>query len=103
MIAKKLKPTLAEALPAVVAMLAEHDKAVGSYFEDPQGWHARHRHQCDLLGRRLAEELGAHVRDRWDGAAVTIAGIRSSSSTSSLAGALRSWKRAAEARLGGGA
>lgn len=93
-----MKP-LAEAYELVTAGLADAERACGTYADDPANWHARHRHEMDVLARRLKTEVGASINDRWDGANVRISGIRSTS-TSGLAGALKNWLRAADARLG---
>lgn len=90
--------SLKDTIAMVAAMIEDAEKAAGTYAGDPQGWHARHRHEMDKLRVRLQSKLGARIDDRWDGASVRLAGIRSSS-TSGLAGALRNWIRAAEKRL----
>jgi len=89
---------LEDTVITVAGMLADAEKAAGNYADDPQHWHARHRHEMDKLRVLLRSKHGAHVNDRWDGATVRLAGIRSSSA-SGLAGALRNWLRAAEKRL----
>ncbi|KAB2855960.1 MAG: hypothetical protein F9K43_27590 [Bauldia sp.] len=89
---------LTDTITTVSSMLKDAEKAAGTYAGDPQGWHARHRHEMDKLRVLLQSRLGARIDDRWDGASVSLAGIRSSS-TSGLAGALRNWIRAAEKRL----
>lgn len=89
---------LADTIITVAAMLADAEKAAGTFADDPQNWHARHRHEMDKLAVLLRSTLGARIDDRWDRAAVRIAGVRSSS-TSGLAGALGNWIRAAEKRL----
>lgn len=90
--------SLKDTIAMIAAMLEDAEKAAGTYAGDPQGWHARHRHEMDKLRVLLQSRLGARINDRWDGASVSLAGIRSSS-TSGLAGALRNWIRAAEKRL----
>ena len=89
--------TLSDTTITVAAMLAQAEEAAGTYAGDPAGWHARHRHEMDKLRVILQSKLGARIDDRWDGATIKLAGVRSSS-TSGLAGALRNWLRAAAKR-----
>lgn len=90
--------SLKDTIAMVAAMIEDAEKAAGTYAGDPQGWHARHRHEMDKLRVRLQSRLGARIDDRWDRASIRLAGIRSSS-TSGLAGALRNWLTAAGKRL----
>jgi len=90
--------TLTETRAAVAALLEDAERAAGTYSDDPQGYHARHRFEMERIGRQLKADFGMAINDRWDGASVRLAGIRSSSTTG-LSGALRNWLRAADQRL----
>ena len=75
------------------------DEVCGPFdVDDPGTWHARRRGALGKLSTRLKDTLGARVKDEWNGAAVTIAGIRATS-TSGLDGALSNWLAAADKRL----
>ncbi len=89
---------LSEIMEMVSALLEDAERAAGTYADDPDGYHARHRFEVDRVARRLEEEVGARFRDRWDGAAVRISGIRSTSTTG-VAGALRNWLKAARRKI----
>lgn len=90
--------TLTETRAAVAALLEDAQRAAGTYSDDPQGYHARLRFEMERIGHHLKSEFGASINDRWDGASVRLAGIRSSS-TMGLSGALHNWLRAADQRL----
>lgn len=89
---------LSIAIARTEALLAEADAKAGTYADDPSGYHARLRFELDRIGNLLANEFGARINDRWDGAAIRMAGIRSSS-TMGLGDALRNWLTAARKRL----
>lgn len=88
-------------LIAVVQTRLDLTKAlVGPYSPDSsREWHPRHRAAMETLADQLRGDVGARITHRWDGAAVTLAGIRSTS-TSGLAGALQNWLRAARRKAG---
>lgn len=89
---------LAASLATVSALLESAEAAAGKYADDPQNWHARHRHEMDKARVLLQSQHGARINARWDRASISLAGIRSSS-TMGLAGALRNWMKAARQRI----
>lgn len=88
----------ADLIAEIEAALEDAERASGTYADDPQGWHARHRVEMANLVIRL-EPLGLRCNDRWDGARVRCAGV-TASSTTGIAGALRNWLRAARGKQG---
>lgn len=88
---------LSSILATVDARLRAAEAACGSFADDPENFHARHRAAMAGLAEQLAADVGARITERWDGARVRIGGI-SSSSTSGLGGALRNWIVAARRR-----
>ena len=82
----------------VRVLLHEAWDAAGDKDHDPSGYFARRRRELDKLAGRLAQEMDAKIRVRWDGAAVKIAGIRATS-TSDLGSALLNWLTAVDKRL----
>lgn len=75
--------------------LAAAEACIGSYSDDPTGFHARHREVMAGLAAQLCADLGARITDRYDGCRVKLAGI-TASSTSGIASALRNWIKAAK-------
>lgn len=85
----------------VERMLDEADKKAGSFDEDPSTWLQRRENEARNLTRRLTSVFDARIKDDWQGAAVKIAGIRSTS-TQGLWGAVRNWLAAADKRIAAG-
>lgn len=83
----------------VAAMLDEARAAVGDMGSDYSTFFQRRRNEEANLARRLASAFDARTKLS-DGAALTIAGIRSTS-TSGFFGAVQNWLAAAGKRIGG--
>lgn len=83
----------------VDSLLHEIDEATGPFVaREASEWHARRRAELERVAKILTETHGAKLNSRWDGAAVKLAGIRSTS-TSGLESALRNWREAARRKL----
>ena len=85
---------LAALADLIEAQLEDACRAAGTYADDPENWHRRHRNEMWLLAQRIETQHDGRLRDQWNGARVRIAGV-TASSTSGLAGALRNWVSAA--------
>lgn len=88
-----------EAIAFVEAGLADAEREAGSYADDPDNFHARHRIAMEALAHRVIMQFGGRISTRWDGARVRIAGI-SSTSTGGLGGAFHNWLTAARRKAG---
>lgn len=85
-------------LDAINSFPARGDLSTDEWLDLTTAW----RDQVRQLGRDLQSDLGARIVERpAQGATVTLAGIRASS-TSGLTSALRNWIAAAEKRLAQG-
>ncbi|MBA5777449.1 hypothetical protein H2509_13405 [Stappia sp. F7233] len=85
----------------VAKMLDDAMRKAGDRKDDPAAWHVRDRNEMNNLARRLKSCFDAKISDRWDGVAVTIGGIRATS-TMGLRGAVRNWVQAADRHIGAG-
>lgn len=88
---------LSATIRTVETALAEVERGLGNYADDPNGYHRRMAAAMKQLARNLGQQVGATVTDRFDGARVRIAGI-ASTSTSGLNGAFHNWLTAARKR-----
>lgn len=89
---------LADLADEFEAWLKDATRAAGTYSDDPQNWHARHRLEMGELAVRLAETYNMRVvMSGSQGTRLRLHGI-ATSSTSGLHQALRHWiNRAREA------
>ena len=92
-------------LPALIAevrrLLDGVEAEAGGYDpDDPLGFHTRHRAASAAVAKRLMEDHGARISDRWDGARINLGGI-TATSTIGVAGALQNWLAAAARKLPG--
>jgi hypothetical protein len=71
--------SLAETIALVEAGLEDVDRAVGTYEDDPHGFHARLRGEMTALCGRLESETGARVSERGDTTRVRMSGLTSTS------------------------
>jgi hypothetical protein len=85
----------------VADMLDEARANVGEMGRDHSGFFERRRNEEANLTRRLTTAFDARIKADFRGAAVTIAGIRSTS-TSGLFGAVQNWLVAAGKRIAEG-
>ncbi len=69
----------------------------GQSFEDHKAWRERH-HQAVEDARRILEARGAKTKVEWNGSAIKLMGIRSTS-TSGFQSAMSNWLRAARTKL----
>jgi hypothetical protein len=90
---------LPAALPIVERAVAEHDAATAPFkmSSDYDAWRNARR-KADAAATLHLSQLGAAIRDDWQGAAIRFAGVRSTS-TGSLIGALSNWLTAARKKL----
>lgn len=92
--------TLAETIAEVERELAllREDCAIGEAFsEDWRAWRTRREAAVEQLIPRLVTTVGAVITERWDGASVRIAGVRSTR-TGGVVDALNNWVVAARKR-----
>jgi hypothetical protein len=89
---------LADLADEFEAWLEDATRAAGTYSDDPQNWHARHRLEMATLAQRLADTYDMRVvTSSSQGTRLRLRGI-ATSSTSGLHQALRHWiNRAREA------
>lgn len=89
--------------PEVIALVEAALKAsrdrVGPHDWNDLTWHDRRRAEGQALAERLRTEFGAKVREDWNGARVSLAGV-TSSSTSGLECAVGNWIVAARRKEG---
>ncbi|WP_333896255.1 hypothetical protein [Brevundimonas aurantiaca] len=86
--------TRAELIIQIEAALKAARDRVGPHDWNDKTWHDRRRTEGQALVERLRTEFGANVREDWNGARLSLAGI-SSSSTSGVEGAVGNWIAAA--------
>ena len=84
----------------VARMLDEARAAVGEMESDRTAFFQRRRNEEANLARRLTSAFDARTKVDFRGAAVSLAGIRSTS-TSGLFGAVQNWLVASGKRIGG--
>lgn len=86
--------TRAQLIVLVEAALKASRDRVGPHDWNDTTWHDRRRAEGQALAERLRIEFGAKVREDWNGARVSLAGV-ASSSTAGLEGAVGNWIAAA--------
>ena len=91
--------TRAQLIVLVEAALKAARDRVGPHDWNDKTWHERRRVEGPALVERLRTEFGAKVREDWNGARVSLAGVVSSS-TSGVEGAVGNWIVAARRKEG---
>lgn len=84
----------AEVIAFLEPAIADAKTRVGPHSWEDKTWHDRVRAADHAIADQLKTKFGARIRNDWNGARVSMAGV-SSTSTAGLGGALTNWLSAA--------